>query len=172
MSTCQINDGSGTDCQGFINEAVSIGECFTDVRFNFTFTNIGLGCVDVSGISVTLGPFGKSLLTFEDIYSYAERQLCVNETWTVPDRRLDINLCETSEQPWNIVIEVDEARGQTRNNTFVYEWIPYSSSKSPSASPVIQPSAVPSIDTCTDCTLTGIVSGGKSRTRLELFTLM
>ena len=172
MPSCEIDDESGTDCQGFINNAVSIGDCHADVRFNFTFTNIGVGCVDVSGVSVTLGPFGMSLLAFDDVYSYKERQLCVNETWTVPDRRLNLNLCEASEQPWDIIIKVDEGRGQTSNSTFVYGWIPYSSSKFPSASPAIQPSAMPSIDTCTDCTLTGIVSGGKSRTRLELFTLM
>ena len=160
--SCEINDGSGTDCQAFIYEAASIEECYADVRFNFTFTNIGLGCVDVSGVSVTLGPFGKSLLTFDDIYSYKERQLCVNETWTVPDRRLNLNLCEASEHPWDIIIEVNEARGQTSNNTYVYEWVPYSASKFPSASPVVHPSAVPSIDTCADCTLTGVVSGGKS----------
>ena len=121
---------------------------------------------------MTLGPFGKSLLIFDDIYSYTERQLCVNETWTVPDRRLNVNLCEASEQPWDIVIEVDEGRGQTSNSTFGYEWIPYSSSKSPSESPAAHPSVAPSIDTCVDCTLTGVVSGGKSRRRLGLFILM
>lgn len=117
--------------------------------------------MEVTDIRVSLGPLGETLLSFDDIYSYQQRQLCVGETWTVPDRRSNINLCEYSINAWDIVIEVDELRGQNVTNSRVHEWTPFSKSKLPTSAPFIYPSSSPSVDTCLDCTLTGVVSGGK-----------
>ncbi len=157
--TCEIDDGSNIPCQDFLLQADSIKQCAANISFNFTFTNIGLACVDVGDIRVSLGPLGEALLSYDDVYTYSDRQLCVNETWTVPDRRFNVKLCEYSVNDWDIGIVIAESRGQSVSNQFIYKWIPYSSS-------FIAPSSAPSVDTCGDCTLTGIVSGGKNNHRL------
>ncbi len=156
--TCEIDDGSGTSCQDFINTVTSINKCNVDIAFKFTFTNRGLACVHVSDILVSLGPIGDELLSFDDIYSYQERELCVGETWTVPDRRRKVKLCKESDTAWDIFIEVKESRGQQKRRRYTFGWIPYLGS---SAVPYPSPTAVPTIDTCQDCTLTGLVSASK-----------
>lgn len=152
--TCVINDGSDLTCQDFIYQTSSLEQCNADISFNFTFTNVGFACVDISSIHVSLGPVGEALLSFDDVYNYSERELCINETWTIPDQRSNVNLCEYSSSAWSVVFDIIEFRGQHINNTIVYEWIPFSSS-------FVSPSLAPTIDTCKDCTLTGVVSGGK-----------
>ena len=161
--TCEINDGSDTKCQDFINVATSIDQCSADIAFNFTFTNNGLACVNVSDICAQLGPFKVTSLRFDDLYSYQERELCVNETWTVSDRRSNVNLCKQSESAWDVLIEVNESRGQRKRRRYTFEWVPFVAAKtlSPSIAPSPLFSASPSIDNCQDCTLTGVFSGGE-----------
>ena len=48
-------------------------KCDADIAFNFTFTNVGLACIEIVNIRVPLGPLGLSLLKFDDIYGYNDR---------------------------------------------------------------------------------------------------
>ena len=120
--SCEIDDGSGLSCDSFL-VAATITDCTADIRFNYTFTNIGLGCVDVMAVRSQLGSLGTTLLRFNDVYSYRERELCNNEMWTVPDRRSSVNLCNAMlDESWCILLEVDELYGRRANATHEYEW--------------------------------------------------
>ena len=163
-----INDGSNMDCSDFVEQAPSVQKCDADIFFNFTFTNVGLACIEIVNIRVALGPQGSSLLRFDDIYGYNDRKLCFNETWVVPDRRSNVNLCEESVDPWEINIEIYESSGQKFKEAFEYELIPFTKMMTPSTMPSVQakstmpsvrPSGAPSIDVCSDCTLISIISG-------------
>ena len=155
--TCVIDDGSGKSCQNFVNEVDSIYECKADIAFTFSFTNRGFACVYISDIRVALGPFGDELLCYDDIYEYNFRWLCPGETWTVPDRRKKVNLCKESDNEWDISIEVKESRGQQNRRRYSFPWSPYTNL----AVPFPAPTASPTVDTCDDCTLTGLVSASK-----------
>ena len=161
--TFEINDGSDTNCQDFINVATSIDQCSADIAFNFTFTYNRLACVYVSNICAQLGLFKVTSLRFDDLYSYQERELCVNETWTVSDCRSNVNLCKQSESAWHVLIEVNESQGQQKRQKYTFEWVPFITAKtlSPSIAPSTLLSASPSMDNCQDCTLTGVISGGE-----------
>ena len=161
--TCIIDDGIDddieTDCLVFIeNSVTSGGQCTVDIKFTYKFRNTGRSCINVASIKAELGPLGKRVLDFSDTYGYLEREMCSNDIWLIPDRRQSVNLCEESSASttWNILIDVDSFSGGTTNMTSDFTW-----SISPSVSPSILPSMSPTIDTCTNCTLTGIVSGGK-----------
>ncbi len=149
------------DCNDFIEQATSVQKCDADIAFNFTFTNVGLACIEIVNIRVALGPLGLSLLRFDDIYGYNDRQICSNETWVVPDRRLNVNLCKESVDPWEIIIEVDESSGQSLKESFEYELIPFNNNTASSTMPSGRPSGAPSIDVCSDCTLTSQIRGSK-----------
>lgn len=154
--TCEVDDGSGTSCA----KSISKEECIVDIKLNYTFTNVGLSCAQIMSVKAEIGSLGTEVLSFDDIYSFSERQICAGEYWTIPDRRTSINLCKEQENPWDIVLDVDEFFGTTTNLTYNYEWREYLSNI-PSSTLSAYPSAAPSKDTCRDCTLTGVVSGGK-----------
>jgi hypothetical protein len=167
--TCEIDDSSGTDCQDFLSrsEIPASRQCNgVDIKFNYTFTNIGIACVNIVDIRTKLGRLGVKTLVFDDVYSYQDRQICANESWTIPDRRSSINLCDLSDDPLDVLIDVNEYNGRMTNLTFVYDWavdekftFPFQElSNYPSLS--THPSLTPTMDTCEDCTLTGFVSGG------------
>ena len=139
----------------FINSAIFL---HVSIRFNHTFQNTGINCIEIMNIKAELGPLGAKLLEFEDVYSYLDRDICPGDIWTVPDRRSAVNLCEQSYTTpmWDIILDVDDLGGGTTNMVSNFTW-----SISPSMAPSIQPSLAPSIDRCTNCTLTAIVSGGK-----------
>ena len=165
------------DCTDFVEQAPSVQKCDADIAFNFTFTNVGLACIEIVNIRVALGPEGSSLLRFDDIYGYNDRKLCFNETWVVPDRRSNVNLCEESVDPWEIIVEIYESSGQSFKETFEYELIPFTNMIAPSTMPSVRspstmpsvratstmpsviPSGAPSIDVCSDCTLISVIGG-------------
>ncbi len=173
--SCEIDDDSGITCEQFLRAAEDTNECVADVRFNYTFANIGLSCVDIVAIKAELGPLGKVNVAFEDVYSYSERIMCSGEFWTIPDKRESVDLCKDGVDTWDITIDVDEVLGRTENMTIVYDWS-FSPTMAPTdgGQPVIAPSdypsQAPSLDICRECTLTGIVSGGMYSTEL-LFKL-
>lgn len=167
--SCEINDGTGMSCENFISQAPSVEKCFADIKFNFDFTNVGLACVNITDIRVVLGPEGRSLLSFDSIHPYHQRQFCVNESWVIPDKRSNVNLCEESVDPWEISIEVFESRDQSVYHEVLFELIPLFNSdnsntpvstayEAPSYRPSTAVSQSPSIDTCRGCTLTSLVS--------------
>ena len=178
--TCAINDDllPKDDCNVYLeNGGVDLpaSQCTVDIVFNYTFTNVGLGCFDIVSVKSKLGPLDSEGVTveFDDVYSYRERQICVHETWTIPDRRSAVNLCnETKDFPtWDIALNVDEFNGRTTNLASSYNWTLYQSPAPsfippPSVSPSTYPSQSPSTDICTDCTLTSILSGGKYKERM------
>jgi hypothetical protein len=95
--TCEIDDGSGTDCQGFLsrNEISVSYQCNgVDIKFNYTVTNVGIVCVNIVDIRTKLGRLGVKTLVFDDVYNYQDRQMCANKSWAIPDRRSSINLCD------------------------------------------------------------------------------
>ena len=173
--TCVINDGSDTSCEALLGSANS-AQCINDIAFNYTFTNIGLSCVEVMEISASLGPLRDNLLDFNNIYGYQEREMCPGENWTIPDTRSSVNLCTFTEIPWDILLEFDEFYGRRTNLTFEYQWIPILETSAPVVAPSDSPSitlsnlptnvqsnsptASPTINTCNDCTLSGFISGG------------
>jgi hypothetical protein len=80
--TCEIDDGSGTGCQGFLsrNEIPASRQCNgVDIKFNYTVTNVGIGCVNIVDMRTKLGHLGVITLVFNDVYSYQDRQICDNE---------------------------------------------------------------------------------------------
>ena len=174
--TCQIDNGfgNGTDCNTYSRYITEPRDCIVDLIFNYTFSNVGLACVDVANIRSKLGPYNSVTVRFNDVYSYQERDICSNETWSIPHRRPYFDICQIVEDSWDIVIDIDDIDGGTTNLTSTYQWtftpsMAPSTSILPSLSPSIFPSslpslvpsseqsAAPSIDTCKDCTLTGIV---------------
>ena len=166
---CVIDDSLETNCLAFIeNSVTSMEPCTVDIKFTYTFRNTGQSCIDVASIKAELGPLGKRVLDFSDTYSYQEREMCANDIWTIPDRRQSVNLCVESSATtnWNILMDVDSFSGGTINMSSNFVW-----SISPSISPSILPSMSPTIDTCTNCTLTGIVSGGKISYYIFLLTI-
>lgn len=148
-------------CQDFISQASNVNSCNANVKFIFTFTNLGLSCNEIMKIKVALGPEGEQNIIFNDIYSYQERSICTNETWIVPDRRNSVDLCEESVDPWEIIVQVDNSRGQRNYHTYVYDWTLLSRRPSlPPATrmPSLIPSLSPSIDTCVNCSFTSIIT--------------
>jgi hypothetical protein len=102
-------------------------------------------------ITAQLGPLQIQALDFSDIYSFRDRSICNGDTWTVPDRRLSINLCEMTAKPtyhhWSIAINVEEYNGRRKVLKTKYDWT-YSQSVfiplTPSNSPVLKTSFSPS----------------------------
>ena len=155
-----IDDDFNTDCLLFLeSNPTSTSQCTVDIVLTYNLTNTGLNCINIANIKADSGPLGSQVLEFDDVYSYQERDLCGNETWAVPDRRSSVDLCKDTkdETTWNILLDIDALYGNTTNATSNFTW-----SISPSVTPSIQPSMAPTINACLDCTLTGIISGGKS----------
>ena len=147
---CQVDDGIGISCETFLGGGVTGNQqCVIDVKFNYHFTNTGLGCHDIVSIRSELGPVGKQVINFADVYNYNQRQLCANEQWIIPDKRASVNLCNIEGSSWQLAIEVKENFGIVSNLTMEYSW-----------RSVASPSASPTVDTCQSCTLTGVVSAG------------
>ncbi len=171
---CEVDNGNSvTDCKDY---APYSGQCIVDIEFNYTFTNIGLACVHIADVKADLASLGLRTVEFNDIYSYQERQMCALESWTIPDRRSSVNFCDLSKYAFDAVIDINESQGRMANLTFFYEWVRESTlspaissqpssfpslSNEPSLIPTNYPSMTPTVDTCKDCTLTGIISGGK-----------
>lgn len=175
---CVVNDENSTDCMTYYRTITASEPCVVDLHLNYTFTNTGLPCVNVAGIKSYVGPLGESLLNFNDIYNYQERELCSGENWTVPETKFAINVCDIFDASWDVMLDIDFFDGRSGNITSMLEWqiapsaypsmssSPSSSpsihpSMLPSLDPTLSPSSAPSIDACNDCTLTGLISASK-----------
>ncbi len=164
------------------NSSASPSRCDIDIKLNYSFTNIGLACVDIMSVVAEVGPLGKKMLDFSDIYSFQQREMCKGMSWTIPDRRRITNFCEKAlfEKSWDITLKIEEYRGRKENLSSEYIWsqnLPGSSPTPPSQSsmqpstyptahhssfPTVDPSIAPSIDNCRTCTHTSFLSGGKN----------
>ncbi len=141
----------GISCATYLESDFEGKKCLVDLDFIFNFTNIGLACQDIMIIKVEIGPLGEKVIKFNDFYNHTERELCVNEEWMVQDKRLLVNVCEIEENSlWPIRTEIEEYFGQSANNSLSYKW-----------EAVTAPSVSPTEYLCQDCTLAGVISGGK-----------
>ena len=150
----------------FLLDSLTSNDCVADIEFNYTFTNTGLSCVEIVAIKASLGPVGLVNVDFSDVYSYSERLMCSGEVWSIPDRRSAVDLCTSTTDSWDIVIDVNDIFGRPANMTWEYNWtLPPTAAptigEKPFAAPSSLPSSAPSIDVCNGCTLTGLVSGGE-----------
>ena len=176
---CVVNDENSTDCMTYYRTITPSEPCVVDLYLNYTFINTGLPCVNVAAIKTYVGPMEESLLDFNNIYNYQERELCSGENWTVPETKFAINVCDIMDAAWDVMLDIDFFDGRRANITSMLEWqfapsaypsmssFPSSSpsiypSTLPSPGPTLLPSLAPSIDACTDCTLTGLISASKS----------
>jgi len=171
-ATCEINNSlDNEDCQTFTGQTNSTStntisdNCIVDITFNYTFTNVGLFCFEVANVKAKLGPLvGVNNLALNKYYGYGRRKICTNDSWTLSDKRLSVNLCEKTKEysTWEMVLDVYDRTGRSTNTTLGYNWI-FTTEPSifPSTAPSIFPSTSPTFDTCRDCTLTTYMSGGK-----------
>ena len=153
--TCEIDNGSGSDCRVFFSNLTSSysnytsENCTVDLKFNYTFTNVGLACVSIATVSANIAPLGTQQLDFNDIYSFQEREICNGEAWTVPDKRTSVDLCEVSQEldpSWDIVVDIEDFNRRIENITFAYRWnVSPTMSPQPSIAPIDLPSIEPSV---------------------------
>jgi hypothetical protein len=97
--TCEIDDGSRTDCQAFLsrNEIPASHQCNgVDIKCNCRVTNAGIACVNIVDIRTKLSRLGVKTLVFDNVYSYQDKQICANESLAIPDIS-SINLCDPSD---------------------------------------------------------------------------
>ena len=144
--SCEID---GLDCNSFLGTIASLDDCsLVDITFKYTFTNIGLACVGVESINATLGPFDEpQKLSFGDIYTCQDRQICNGESWTIIDKRVSVDLCKLSQNtnPWDIMIEIGYNSNRRKELILDYEWDTYTFSTMPTSVPSLLPSEKPSL---------------------------
>ena len=139
---CEINDGSGRECNNYLSAITDRSECIVSIMFKYRLTKIGKGCVDIKDAKASLGPLGIKTLTWEDFHSCgASRNWCESEDLTIPDRRI-VNLCEETQDPltWDISLDVSDKFDREESFPFTYQW---NSFTLPPNVPVPSPVAVP-----------------------------
>ena len=113
------------DCNSYAKQLDKPADCVVDLKFKYTVVKTSLGCVDIKMASGLAGPLGTATLAFEDYIECAEREMCRGDSWTIPDRRSSVNICELAvlpNNPWDLKLTVEDTRDRSISFPSVYKW--------------------------------------------------
>lgn len=122
--SCQIDDGSGTECNAYLKSITSPSQCIVDVKFGFDVINKGIACVDIKSVKAKLGPFPMSILSFDDLYSCDQRTMCLGDAWDIPARMSLVNICSFANMmnPWPIEMQITGTGNRSELFSSTYTW--------------------------------------------------
>jgi len=106
-----------TTCNDYISSISSLDQCFVDVVYKYTITNVGLSCETVDHVGASIGASTSMTLALDSDYSGANRIFCPEDSWNLNDYRT-INICDEVGTAENFDLALND--GTTQRGTYTY----------------------------------------------------